>query len=408
MSTPPASNPDPASARDATSIPRTVWILGFVSLLMDVSSEMVQALLPIYLVGGLGASAMTVGFIEGLAVAIATVTKLGSGIVSDLTGRRKSLAVLGYGLGAVSKLIFPLAGSVGWIVGAKAIDRIGKGIRGTPRDALIADVTPPALRGASFGLRKSLDTVGGFLGPLVAIALMVAFSGNVVLVFWVAVVPAFLAVALLVVGIREPAKPASRQTSALPRLADIAKLNRGVWAVVAAASLLTLARFSEAFLLLRSLEVGFTPIWVPITMVLMHAVYGLAAYPVGRLSDAIGRTGLLLASLPLLVLAYLTLAAASGPGLFLLGIVLWGLHMGFSQGLLATLIADTAPQMLKGTAFGIFHLMTGLVVLVGNVGAGWLWDAYGSRATFLAGAALAVIALAGLALVASRPAATRP
>ncbi|MGD9476507.1 MFS transporter [Shinella sp. G-2] len=377
----------------ASAIPKTVWVLGVVSLLMDVSSEMVQTLLPFYLVSGLGASALFVGFIEGLSVAVATVTKLFSGIFADRMAQRKPLAVLGYGLGAVSKLIFPLATSIGWIVAAKAVDRVGKGIRGTPRDALIADVTPPHLRGASFGLRKSLDTVGGFLGPLAAIGLMIVLGGDVLAIYWIAVVPAFLAVLLLIVGVREPKAPFRAGAGGPPRLADILRLNGAVWLVIAAASLLTLARFSEAFLLLKSQEAGFAPAWIPITMVIMHAVYGLTAYPVGRLSDRIGRSGLLLGSLVVLVAAYLVLAAAQSVGLFLAGIVLWGLHMGLSQGLLATLIADTAPKSLKGTAFGVFNLMTGLTVLVGNVAAGWLWDAHGSGATFLAGAGLSAVTI---------------
>lgn len=392
-----------ANARPAAvGIPGTVWVLGVVSLLMDISSEMVQTLLPFYLVSGLGASVMAVGFIEGVSVAIATVTKLFSGVIADWTGRRKPLAVAGYGLGALSKLAFPLATSVGIVVAAKAVDRVGKGIRGTPRDALIADVTPPELRGASFGLRKSLDTVGGFVGPLLAIGLMFLLSGDVLAVYWLAVIPAFLAVALLAFGVREPERPAApsgeqRKGSSLPRLADAMRLNRAVWLVIASASLLTLARFSEAFLLLKSQEAGFTPAWIPITMVVMHAVYGLTAYPVGRLSDRIGRNGLLLASLVVLVASYLVLAYATSIATFLLAIVLWGLHMGMSQGLLATLIADTAPAHLKGTAFGVFNLMTGIVVLLGNTAAGLLWDLHGSASTFLAGAGLSTIAILVLA-----------
>ncbi|MBA8839104.1 MFS transporter [Ochrobactrum sp. RH2CCR150] len=387
-----------ASTDKKTAIPSTVWILGFVSLLMDISSEMVQTLLPLYLVAGLGASAMMVGFIEGLSVAIATMTKLFSGVISDWTGRRKPLAVAGYGLAALSKLIFPLATTAGGIATAKAIDRVGKGIRGTPRDALIADVTPPEIRGAAFGLRKSLDTVGGFVGPLVAIGLMLATGGSIVTIFWIAAIPAFIAVALLIVGIREPETPPAR-SKGFPRFADTGKLNAAVWIVIAVASILTLARFSEAFLLLKAQEAGFAAAWVPITMVVMHAVYGLTAYPVGNLSDRMGRKGLLAASLGFLVAADLVIAHSTSIYPFLAGIVLWGLHMGFSQGILATLIADTAPAHLKGTAFGIFNVITGFVMLAGNVGAGWLWEAYGSSSTFLAGAFLSAVALLSLLLL---------
>ncbi|MGA1830449.1 MFS transporter [Rhizobium wenxiniae] len=393
-----SSYSEPTSSASRTGIPRTVWILGIVSLLMDISSEMVQTLLPFYLVSSLGASAVTIGFIEGFSVAIATTTKLFSGIVSDWARNRKWLAVAGYGLGAISKLLFPFATSTGWIVTAKAIDRVGKGIRGTPRDALIADVTPPQIRGAAFGLRKSLDTVGGFVGPLAAIGLMFALANDVLTIFWIAVVPAFLSVLVLMIGIREPESPVRKAGGSL-KFRDVVTLNRSVWIVIIAASALTFVRFSEAFLLLKSEESGFQPAWIPITMVIMHAVYGLTAYPVGKLSDVIGRTGILGASMAVLVAAYLTLAFAGSIVVFLIGIVLWGLHMGLSQGLLATLIADAAPAHLKGTAFGVFNLVTGLAVLFGNVLAGLVWDIYGSFGTFLSGAILACISLPVLVLI---------
>lgn len=380
------------------AIPRTVWVLGIVSLLMDISSEMVQTLLPFYLVSSLGASAIAVGFIEGLSVAIATTTKLFAGIIADWTRNRKMLAVVGYGLGAISKLIFPLSSSIDWIVTAKAVDRIGKGLRGTPRDALIADVTPPEIRGAAFGLRKSLDTVGGFAGPLAAIALMFALNGNVLAIFWIAVIPGFLSVLVLLFGVKEPERLPRKAESAL-RTGDIVRLNTSTWIVIVAASILTFVRFSEAFLLLKSQEAGFEPAWIPVTMVVMHAVYGLTAYPTGQLSDTIGRTGLLAASVGVLVAAYAVLAFADSIIVFLIGIALWGLHMGLSQGLLATLIAESAPSNLKGTAFGIFNLMTGAVVLIGNVLAGLLWDTYGSFGTFMVGAVLSAVALPTLTCI---------
>ena len=393
-----------APPRQSIAIPRTVWVLGVVSLLMDISSEMIQTLLPLYLVAGLGASAIAIGFIEGLSVAIATITKLFSGMISDWTGRRKPLAVLGYGLGALSKPIFPLASSIGWIVVAKAVDRVGKGIRGTPRDALIADVTPPEIRGASFGLRKSLDTVGGFVGPLAAIGLMLATDGDMIVIFWIAAIPAFLAVALLIIGVKEPEQPPS-SSKGMPRFRDAGRLNRAVWIVIGVSSLLTLARFSEAFLLLKSQQAGLSLAWIPITMVVMHAVYGLTAYPVGYLSDRIGRRSMIALSLVFLIAADLALATAQTLPMLFAGIVLWGLHMGFSQGILSTLIADSAPKNLKGTAFGVFNLATGLTVILGNVAAGLLWETWGSASTFLAGA---VIALASLAAVPLLSAARQP
>jgi MFS family permease len=378
-------------------------MLGFVSMLMDISSEMIHALLPIYLVAGLGASAATVGFIEGFAVATAMVTRLLSGVFSDWLGNRKLLAGIGYGLAALSKPMFPLAESVGWIIGARFLDRVGKGIRSAPRDALIVDITPLAMRGASFGLRKSLDTVGGFVGPLAAIGLMLLTGNNFTMVFWFAVVPSFLAIGVLVVGVKEPDHAASGKAKAGLRWRDAALLNGAVWSVIVVSAILIMARFSEAFLILRSQQAGLSVAWIPLIMVVMHVVYGLAAYPVGALSDRLGRIGMLIAGLVFLIGAYGVLAYANAITPLMIGVVLWGLHMGFTQSILATLIADTAPADLRGTAFGIFNLITGGVVLIGNVFAGVLWDAYGPAATFLTGAGLSIIAILGLALLRARP-----
>ncbi|MTH60034.1 MFS transporter [Paracoccus litorisediminis] len=373
-------------------IPATVWMLGIVSLLMDVSSEMINALLPLYLAGGLGASALAIGFIEGLSVAIATATKFLSGILSDLSGRAKPLAVLGYGLGALSRLVFPWAVSLDQIVLAKAMDRVGKGIRSAPRDAIVAAVSPPEIRGASFGLRKSLDTVGGFIGPLVAVAAMILLAGDIQTVFWIAAIPAGLCMIVLVFFVREPAGECSMKRHGF-RLADAFRLNRAIWVVIGVASPIMLARFSEAFVLLKALEAGFTPAWVPLSLVIMHAAYGLTAFPVGKLSDRVGTSGLLLWSLGFLIAAHLTLAFAATPWVYVLGTVLWGLHMGFSQGLLGAMIAAVTPEHLRGSAFGTFNLVTGVVVLAGNTLAGWLWHSVGSATPFLTGAGLSLVAM---------------
>ncbi len=374
------------------TIPLTVWMLGLVSLLMDISSEMVQVLLPLYLVSGLGASVLAVGLIEGISVAIATLTKLASGLVIDRFGRMKPLAVLGYGLGALSRLIFPLAVSVDQIVLAKALDRVGKGIRGTPRDALITGVTPPEIRGAAFGLRKSLDTLGGFLGPVLAVLAMLAFAGDIITVFWLAAIPAALAMLTLILGVTEPT-PAAPKPAKPFRLAEGLRLTPALWQVIGIACIIMLARFSEAFLLLKALTAGFSPIWMPLALVLMHAIYGLAAWPVGKLSDQIGSRGLLLTSLIFLIAAHLVLAYATSLPAFLVGTLLWGLHMGFSQGLLGAMVARATPDALKGSAFGSFNLITGLTLLIGNILAGWLWQAQGAAAPFLTGAALSLMAL---------------
>lgn len=373
-------------------IPLTVWMLGIVSLLMDVSSEMINSLLPLYLTMGLGASALAIGFIEGLSVAIATVTKFLSGALSDFSGRAKPLAILGYGLGALSRLIFPLAISVDQIVLAKAMDRVGKGIRGTPRDAIVAAVTPPEIRGASFGLRKSLDTVGGLVGPLVAVRAMLLWAGDIQAVFWIATIPATLCMVVLIFGVREPFGEHKIKRGSF-KLIDAVRLNRAVWVVIGIASVIMLARFSEAFILLKALDAGFSPAWIPLALVIMHIAYGLTAYPAGKLSDRIGTTALFTLGLGFLVAGHLVLGFADSVWAYVLGTVLWGLHMGLSQGLLGAMIAGATPDHLKGSAFGTFNLVTGVVVLVGNIIAGWLWQAAGSEAPFIAGAGLSIAAI---------------
>ena len=387
----------PDTRRVWRRLPAGIWALGFVSLLMDVSSEMIHALLPVYLVVGLGATALTVGIIEGIAEATAAITKVFSGALSDRIGKRKELAALGYGLAALTKPIFPLAPSIGWLVAARFIDRVGKGIRGAPRDALVADIAPPELRGAAFGLRQSLDTAGAFIAPLLASGLMWLFADDFASVFWVAVIPAFAALALILFVVHEPARPAGlrKMTNPLSRR-ELAGLGSVYWWVVAVAAVFTLARFSEAFLILRAEGAGLSLMFVPLVLVVLNIAYALSAYPVGALSDGMNRIAILIVGLVLLIAADLVLAFALGLWSILSGVVLWGLHMGFTQGVLATLVADSAPPELRGTAFGMFNLVTGAALLATSVIAGILWDAFGAQWTFLAGAVFAVLTIAGL------------
>jgi MFS family permease len=391
------------TAKALRAIPPGVWALGFVSMLMDVSSEMIHALLPIYLVTVLGTSTLTVGIIEGIAESTALVTKVFSGALSDWLGKRKFLAALGYGLAAFTKPIFPLAPTVGWLIAARFIDRIGKGIRGAPRDALVADLSPAELRGASFGLRQSLDTVGAFLGPLLAIGLMLWTANSYTFVFWVAVLPAFLSFVLILFAVREPERPAGQRPVKNPiSRAELSRLGTAYWWVVAVATVFTLARFSEAFLLLKAQSVGLAVALVPAVFVLMNVVYALAAYPAGVLSDRMERSTVLIIGLAVLIAADVTLATVQSiPGVAL-GVMAWGLHMGFTQGLLATLVADTAPPELRGTAFGVFNLAGGAAVLAASIVAGALWDAVGPQGTFLAGAAFTALGLAGLIMIRDR------
>ena len=378
-------------------LPAGIWALGLVSMLMDISSEMIHALLPLYLTVGLGVTALTVGIIEGIAEATAAITKVFSGALSDRIGRRKELAALGYGLAAITKPVFPLAPSVGWLIAARFIDRIGKGIRGAPRDALVADLAPEGRRGAAFGLRQSLDTIGAFIGPLAAIALMWVFANDFRAVFWVAVIPAFLALGLILFAVKDPPRPPGQRKVRNPlSRAELGLLGGSYWAVVAIAAIFTLARFSEAFLILMAEQAGLSLMLVPLVLVGMNIVYSLSAWPAGILSDRISRPALLMVGIALLILADLALAILPGLTGLALGVALWGLHMGLTQGLLAALVAETVPAELRGTAFGLFNLITGLALLLASVIAGGLWQAIGPEATFLAGAGFATLALLGL------------
>lgn len=368
---------------------------------MDVSSEMIHALLPIYLVTVMGASTLTVGVIEGIAEATASIVKVFSGALSDWLGRRKRLAVIGYGLAAITKPVFPLASSVGWLVAARFIDRIGKGIRGAPRDALVADLAPAHLRGASFGLRQSLDTIGAFLGPLMAILLMLLTANSFTTVFWIAVIPAFIAFALMAFAVSEPERPQELRKVRFPlHRVEIARLPAGYWLIVTVAAVFTLARFSEAFLVLKAQAVGLPIALVPAVMVVMNIVYALAAYPAGVIADgSAGRERVLIFGLAMLIAADLVLAMADNVAMAGLGVILWGLHMGFTQGVLATLVADTSPPELRGTAFGLFNLVTGAALLFASLLAGALWDWHGPQTTFLAGAAFTFLSLIGFLVV---------
>ncbi len=376
-----------------SAIPRTVWAIGLVSFLMDVSSEMIHSLLPLFLTTTLGASVAFVGLIDGVAESTAAISKIFSGYVSDRMGRRKPLILLGYGLGALSKPLFALAVGPLAVLAARFADRIGKGLRGAPRDALIADVTPLEIRGKAFGLRQALDTAGAFTGPLLAIALMALFANNMRAVFWVAIIPAILAVVCVLVGVEDRAVPAN-ETKARPpiRLRDLAEIGRPFWIVVAIGVVFTLARFSEAFLVLKANAEGLPLALTPLVLVVMNIVYSLGAYPAGALSDRLPAGSLLLSGLVALIGADLALALLPGLGGAFLGIALWGLHMALTQGLFAKLVAEHAPETLRGSAFGLFNLVTGVALLFASVVAGLVWDRFGSAATFLAGAGFAVLA----------------
>lgn len=382
-------------------IPRTVWALGFVSMFMDISSEMIHGLLPVFLTTVLGASMFTVGVIEGVAEFTASAVKVFSGWLSDKLGKRKLLAVIGYAMAGLTKPVFPLAVTPFEVLLARFADRVGKGVRGAPRDALVADVTPPELRGAAYGLRQSLDTIGAFAGPLIAIGLMLLLAGDMRAVFWWAVIPAVIAVALLVLGVEDA--PVNGNGARAPlQLADLRQMGGGFWLVVAIGAVFSLARFSEAFLILRGSEVGISAVYVPLVLVAMNVAYAAIAAPAGALSDRLGRERLLAFSLVILIASDVMLALVPNVVGLLAGVMLWGAHMGFSQGLLAALVADTARENLRGTAFGVFNLVTGVALLAASIVAGSLWNWIGSEATFGAGALFATVCLAALTMVKAR------
>lgn len=381
-----------------SQIPRGIWMLGFVSMFMDISSEIIHSLLPMFLVTSLGASAMMVGLIEGVAEATTPIVKTFSGALSDYLGNRKWLAVIGYSMGALSKPLFALAPTAGFVLTARVADRIGKGVRGAPRDALVADITPSHLRGAAYGLRQSLDTVGAFLGPLLAVVLMLLWADNFRLEFWVAVIPGLIAVALLIIGIKEPTHHTTAKRVNPLKLDNLKQLTRQYWWVVFIGAAFALARFSEAFLVLRAMQGGVPVALVPLVMVAMNLVYAASAYPFGKLADSMSHTKLLAIGLVALIAADVVLAHGSHWSVVLLGVTLWGLHMGLTQGLLATMVAHSAPANLKGTAFGFFNLMSGLAILIASVVAGELWDRMGAAATFYAGASFCLLTLCVLAI----------
>ncbi|HHS9595548.1 MFS transporter [Raoultella planticola] len=377
-------------------IPKGVWVLGGVSLLMDVSSEMIHSLLPLFMATTLGASVIIIGIIEGVAEATALMLKVFSGVISDYVGKRKGLALLGYGLGALSKPLFAIASTSGVVFSARMIDRVGKGIRGAPRDALVADVTPPEIRGAAYGLRQSLDTIGAFLGPLLAVALMFLWDNDFQSIFWVAAIPAVLSIALLGFGLKEPRTAVVQKRTNPLRRENLKKLSAAYWWVVAIGSIFTLARFSEAFLVLRAQQMAIPLFAIPLVMVAMNLVYSLTAYPFGKLSDSMSHSKMLQCGLLVLIAADIVLALSSHWSTLLAGVALWGIHMGMTQGLLAAMVAHTAPPELRGTAFGMFNLMSGIALLLASAGAGVLWEVLGAASTFYAGAIICVVTLVGM------------
>jgi MFS family permease len=387
------------------ALPRNVWVLGFVSLLMDLSSEIYHSLLPAFITLTLGLPATALGAIDGVAEATANFAKLASGRLSDRSLKRKPWIVAGYGLAALSKPLFPLATSAAMVMGARFADRIGKGIRGSPRDAMVADETPPEIRGRAFGLRQALDTVGALLAPLAAVGLMILTLDRIRTVYWIAVIPAACSFLLAWLALREPEQhliPTKRS----PLFRGFHDLGRPTRRLIAVGFLFTLARFSEAFLILKGMEVGLSETLSPLTLALFNLAYVVLAYPAGSLSDRMSPKTILMAGMAVLVVGDVVLAKSTNFAGVAAGVALWGAHMALTQGIFARMIADSAPEELRATSFGAFWFASGFASFLASLAAGWLWDREGSSATFLTSAAVAAAALAMLSLLAHEPATT--
>ena len=379
-------------------LPRTVWVLGFVSLLMDLSSEIYHALLPAFVTVTLGLPVIALGAIDGIAEATASFGKLVSGRLSDRSRRRKPWIMAGYGLAALSKPLFPIAQGAFELMAARFADRVGKGIRGSPRDAMIADETPPEMRGRAFGLRQALDTVGALLAPVAAIALMAWLAGNIRLVFWIAVIPAALSFLLSWLVLRETDRP-NFQPSTSPLLRGFREIDANTRRLILVGFLFTLARFSEGFLVLKGMDAGLSEAWSPLTLVVFNIGFLVLAYPAGSLSDRASPRAILIAGMAVLVGADLILAFGTGMAPLILGVLLWGAHMALTQGIFSRMIADSAPAHLRATSFGAFYFASGIASLLANLAAGLLWDRNGAEATFIAGAGAAAVAMMMLTLL---------
>lgn len=373
-------------------IPRTVWVLGFVSLLMDISSEMIHALFPLFMAGTLGASAIWIGLVEGIGEGTALIAKVFSGVVADRFGHKKRLVFAGYFLGVISKPVFALAGSMPVVLAARFFDRIGKGLRGAPRDAIVADVTDESIRGAAYGLRQSLDAAGAFVGPLLATLLLLLWTEELRSIFWIALIPGAACLALILFGVEDNVTPTVNTKHIAWKDLKIVITPAFVQLVILG-TLFSLARFSNAFIVLRAADIGIEHAWIPMTVVLMNIAFSLSSYPFGKLADKLNPMKLLALSMVLLALANLLFAYAANYRILAAGIVLFGMHLGATQGIFSTIISEIAPSEVRATAFGIFNFFSGLALLASGLVAGSLWEYMGAQYCFGVGVVFALITL---------------
>lgn len=383
-----------SSDRPATKIkiPRTVWVLGFVSLLMDISSEMIHALLPLFMAGALGASAIWIGLVEGIGEGTALIAKVFSGVVADRFGHKKHLVFAGYFLGVVSKPVFALAGCMPVVLAARFFDRIGKGLRGAPRDAIVADVTDESIRGAAYGLRQSLDAAGAFVGPLIATLLLLLWTEDLRSIFWIALIPGAACLLLILIGVEDNVTE-TKNTKRIEWNEIGSVMTPAFRQLVILGTLFSLARFSNAFIVLKAADIGIDQAWIPMIIVLMHIAFSLSSYPFGMLADRLNPMRLLALGMVLLALSDLLFAFAANTAVLILGVVLFGMHLGATQGIFSAIVSEVAVSHLRATAFGVFNFFSGIALLVSGLVAGGLWELFGAQYCFAGGVVFAVLTL---------------
>ncbi len=383
----------------APGLTRNVWALGITSLLTDVSSEMIVPVLPLFITGVLHASVASLGVIEGVAESTASLLRLSSGWLSDRIGRRKPFLVLGYGISGVAKTAFALARTWPAVLALRFADRVGKGLRNPPRDALLADSVAPAWRGRAFGMHRALDTLGAGVGPLVAYALLARWPDGFRRIFLVSGVPAVMSLIVLGLFVRAPRRAAGGPLRGLHL--EFRALPGAVKRFLLADGIFQLGNSSMAFVMLRARDGGTPAAAVPLVYLLYNLVYAALSVPVGALSDRLGRRPFLVAAYLLYALAYGLLAWSGAPALVIAAMAVYGVHSALVEVSQRSLLADLVVAERRGTAYGIYHTVVGLALLPASVGAGMLWDRFGARVTFGADAALAL--LAGLLFVVLLP-----
>jgi MFS family permease len=377
---------------------RNVYALALVSFFTDVSSEMIYPLLPVFLTSVLGASAGFIGAIEGAAESVAALLKLASGWWSDRVKRRKGFVVFGYALASVVRPLVAIAQSATQVLAIRVTDRVGKGVRNSPRDALIADSVPPTMRGRAFGVRSAADNAGALLGPLIAFALLTWFGLSLRSVFWWSAVPAGLAIVVAIVGVRDVAK---REGQSSKKSELRSGMGGRFWAFLAIVFVFTLGNSTDAFLLLRARDLGVPIAMAPILWAVLNAVKSVSNIPGGALSDRIGRRPLLIAGWAVYALVYYLFARATHAWQAWALFAGYGIFFGLTEGAELALVADVAPHDRRGAAFGWYYLAIGIGALPASLIFGAVWDRFGAGRAFDLGAGLALAASMALLLIAA-------